>query len=393
MAAGRPGATPGHTRSDRFVVVADRRLGTVEVETLEDFDALVDDGATTMSHLRLQDVDLSERGEVLRRMQVRGALLLGCKVDPEVEADLRARGALVFPQMPDVPVNPYRAAMYSPFELYDGLEHSYDVTPDARVYAWSRSPNELAMTLTQALHDHAIDDALSDFARDTRLVGVMGGHALERGSEQYHDAARLGRALARSGLVVATGGGPGAMEAANLGAYLSPFDDDVLDRALEILAEVPSYSESVGAWAAAALRVLERWPDGADSVGIPTWFYGHEPPNAFCDVHAKYFANSVREDGLLTVATGGVIYTPGSAGTVQEIFADYTQNHYCSVGPPAPMVVLGARYWTEQVPAAPLVQHLAVDRDVEPWIIVTDDLQHAIAVLERYASGSAVSDT
>jgi hypothetical protein len=34
----------------------------------------------------------------------------------------------------------------------------------------------------------------------------------------------------------------------------------------------------------------------------------------FVCLHAKYFANSVREDGLLTVATGGVVYTPGSAG-------------------------------------------------------------------------------
>jgi hypothetical protein len=71
-------------------------------------------------------------------------------------------------------------------------------------------------------------------------------------------------------------------------------------------------------------------------VGIPTWFYGHEPPNPACELHAKYFANSVREEGLLTVATGGIIYTPGSAGTVQEVFQDYCQNHYGSVGPAAP---------------------------------------------------------
>ena len=53
------------------------------------------------------------------------------------------------------------------------------------------------------------------------MVGVMGGHAAPRGSAVFAEAALLGRLLARSGQVVATGGGPGAMEAANLGAYLS----------------------------------------------------------------------------------------------------------------------------------------------------------------------------
>ena len=34
----------------------------------------------------------------------------------------------------------------------------------------------------------------------------------------------------------------------------------------------------------------------ARSLGIPTWFYGHEPPNVFCDGIGKYFSNAIRED-------------------------------------------------------------------------------------------------
>jgi predicted Rossmann-fold nucleotide-binding protein len=94
----------------------------------------------------------------------------------------------------------------------------------------------------------------------------------------------------------------------------------------------------------------------------------------------------VREDGLLTVATGGIIYTPGSAGTVQEVFQDYTQNHYGSHGPPAPMVFLGKDFWTTDVPAAPLVRQLAAGREVERWILVTDEPAEAIDLLESYAS-------
>ena len=49
----------------------------------------------------------------------------------------------------------------------------------------------------------------------------MGGHALVRGEPAYADAARLGALLGRTH-VVATGGGPGAMEAANLGGLARP---------------------------------------------------------------------------------------------------------------------------------------------------------------------------
>ena len=61
------------------------------------------------------------------------------------------------------------------------------------------------------------------------------------------------------------------------------------------------------------------------SLGIPTWLYGHEPSTPFATHIAKYFVNSVREDTILTVAYGGIIFTPGSAGTLQEIFQEAVQ--------------------------------------------------------------------
>ena len=93
----------------------------VEIETLEDFDRRVAQGATSMTGWQLQDVDLRKRGDVLERLDARGALFLGCPLDPDVEDRLRDRGALVFPEVPDVPVNAYRAHLYTPDELYDGL--------------------------------------------------------------------------------------------------------------------------------------------------------------------------------------------------------------------------------------------------------------------------------
>ena len=179
----------------------------------------------------------------------------------------------------------------------------------------------------------------------------MGGHALDRDTAGYRSAVELGRTLGASphGFTVLTGGGPGAMEAVPLGVRLAGASSSEVDAVLADLAAAPSFGHGrsiepaeIGRWLAAALRADVPAPLAQPrTIGIPTWFYGHEPPNPFCEVHAKYFANSVREDGLLTVATGGIIYTPGSAGTVQEVFQDYTQNHYGSVGPCAPDGVPG----------------------------------------------------
>ena len=54
-----------------------------------------------------------------------------------------------------------------------------------------------------------------------------------------------------------------------------------------------------------------RWGPTARSLGIPTWFYGHEPPNVFCDVIAKYFSNAIREEGLLARSTAGIVVLDG----------------------------------------------------------------------------------
>ncbi len=261
---------------------------------------------------------------------------------------------------------------------------------DARVYRHVRDSGEdpgPVLALSRRLHDHGIAEALRDvLAQAGPPVAVMGGHQLPRDSEGYRAAVALGQALGRSraGFTVLTGGGPGAMEAVPLGVRLS---DEDIRAALRELAAAPTFGPSVmdiGRWLAAACRVELPATGKPRTIGIPTWFYGHEPPNRFVSSHAKYFANSVREDGLLTVATGGVVYTPGSAGTVQEVFQDYTQNHYGSLGPPAPMVFLGKDFWLNDVPAAPLVQQLAKGRPTERWILVTDDRDEAVALLEDY---------
>jgi predicted Rossmann-fold nucleotide-binding protein len=370
--------------------------GSLEVEDLPGFDRLVSAGAEDMRGWHLQSLDLRGRSAALERAKVEGAIFLGCTFDEGMEEALRRRGALLFPRLEGVPFNPYRATLYSPQELYEGLPDSpYEDLPDARIYQWSIHPgtrHRLDATLASALHDHAIGDALDELHRHDhwagrKMVGVMGGHAAQRGSTGYARAAMLGRLLAREGHVVATGGGPGAMEAANLGAYLSEADDGALQAALHMLASVPGFRPSVSAWARAAAAVVEHYPDGTPSLGIPTWFYGHEPPNYFATHIAKYFANAIREAILLELCHGGIVFLPGAAGTVQEIFQDACENYYAAGAKVTPMVLVGKHHWEHEYPAWPMLRSLAAGRIMADRIFLVDSVEEAVAVLRGQESG------
>ena len=79
------------------------------------------------------------------------------------------------------------------------------------------------------------------------------------------------------------------------------------------------------------------------------------------------------------------LYSPGSAGTIQEIFQDACQNHYESVGPASPMVFLGREYWTVEKPVYPLLDKLAEGRSYRRWLSLTDDVDEAVAAIVVYA--------
>jgi predicted Rossmann-fold nucleotide-binding protein len=299
---------------------------------------------------------------------------------PEIVVDLERWMA----EHPGVPVDTARTSLYTARELYDPCQRSggtYDASLDARAYAWSRAPRSREAALAQALHDHAIDLALDAWIAPRDLVGVMGGHQIERGQPAYAEAVGLGAALGVD-RVVATGGGPGAMEAANLGARFADRPGDV-EAALTLLAEVPSYHPSVGPWVRRAFDVLDRCPADNDTLGIPTWHYGHEPPNVFATAIAKYFRNSTREAILLEVCDAGIVFLPGLGGTVQEIFQDACENYYATEESVAPMVLVGTAYWTGELPAWPLLQTLARGRPMEPHVHLVDSVEEAVSVIAR----------
>ncbi|TWD14357.1 LOG family protein [Marihabitans asiaticum] len=343
--------------------------------------------------VRIQDLDLHPfEGLLLARTELDGLVILGGRLSDRLATHLRLHGALVFPTDPGVPINPYRATLYQAGDLYEDLTaRGYAATPDARAYEWSqdkRTHRDTFATLLRAIHDDSMTDALTEQLAGRQAVGVMGGHALQRGTPEYADAATLGHALADAGLVVITGGGPGAMEAANLGAFAG--SSDRLAQALDRLATVPSFRPSIDDWAQVAMQTRtdlreEKLRDGTTgirSVGIPTWFYGHEPPNVFCGGIAKYFSNAVREDALLSRSTAGLVVLPGAAGTVQEIFQAVTPLYYAGVGVPVPpLILVDSEHWTRTIPVVPALEALGAQRELGSSTHLVDDVAEAAELI------------
>ncbi|SFU98747.1 LOG family protein [Pseudoduganella namucuonensis] len=318
-------------------------------------DWLDDPRPAVFQAMNLLDVssDMAERN-------LKDCAFLGCVVSPTLAAAAAVANCLVLPPAPDVPFDPYIASLYTPDKLYDKLDPtvpgSYNNCLDKRIYdSYADAKQNVLevscdLMLLRRMHDASITESLDDWiaSRKPRTVAIMGGHDLNRDDPKFANAARLAMRLAQQGFLVATGGGPGAMEAANLGAYAAGFaaPERVLDAALAKLAEAPKFSVDIGKW----LRVgyaawkemgVPEFPEMGENLGIPTWFYGHEPANVFATRIAKYFENSVREEGLLAIAQGGIVFTEGNAGTVQEIFQDACQNYYRTYDKyKSPMVLL-----------------------------------------------------
>ncbi len=257
----------------------------------------------------------------------------------ELIADLRG------PLGDDLPFDPTPPGLYTADDLYKGIENGgFAACIDQQVYARARKSGGPAIgpveALAHRLHDHGITVALDAFRAERRLVGVMGGHALVRGTVGYTQAVELGRKLAQEGICVTTGGGPGAMEAANLGALTARMEWGDVEGLLARLAEAPSFYDDADAFIDTALAVNADIENRETNLSVPTWFYGHEPSNPFATHIAKYFSNSEREDGLLAIATAGIVFVRGGPGTLQEVFQDAAQNAYRTFGPAAPMIFL-----------------------------------------------------
>lgn len=299
----------------------------------------------------------------------------------------------------DVPYTVLRKELYHAHELFEAFDPadptSFDRCYDTRVYQHSvckgKQPTSQREACARALHDTCIWNAMRTFLdgyEQRQVVGIMGGHAMRRTDPAYRQTVMISKALTEQGCLMISGGGPGAMEASHLGAWMAGRTEAEVDEALTILAPAPDF-KSPG-WLATAFEVVRRYPQSLyKSLAIPTWYYGHEPPTIFATDIAKFFNNSIREDTILTEAYGGLIYMPGSAGTLQEIFQEAVQDHYISLGYPSPMIFVGRQYWTEEVPVWPFIHHMMETGHYKNLLLdLCDTTQEIVDAVMRFRNTS-----
>ena len=291
------------------------------------------------------------------KVDVTGTLFIGCHFESvETEIDLIRRGAHVVPPFPGAPYPTHPARLYTPDDLTAGFaEHGFAGMYDTVVYRHfvdhGGALPGVREALGQRMHDHGVDDALADTidgwaAEDGGpVVGIMGGHAEPRGSSGYRAAAAIGHGLARAGCLVVTGGGPGRDGGGQPGRVPRRPPAAALAAAIDDLSAAPDFRDH-DPFTERALAVRERFTqngpnaDARTDVGwarhgglsVPTWLYGHEPANLFAARIAKYFSNAIREDTILRLARGGIVFATGRAGTVQEIFQAATKTFYATDG-------------------------------------------------------------
>ncbi|CCH86598.1 conserved protein of unknown function [Modestobacter italicus] len=175
-----------------------------------------------------------------------------------------------------------------------------------------------------------------------RAVSVFGSARTPRGSEYYEVGVQLGAALAEAGYAVITGGGPGAMEAANKGAC------DAGGMSVGLGIELPFEQE------------LNEWVD----VGILF----------------RYFF--VRKTMFVKYAQAFVIL-PGGFGTLDELFEALTLVQTRKVTR-FPVILFGSAYWSglvDWIRTSMLAQGTVSEADLE-LLHVTDDVAEAVALIQ-----------
>ena len=349
-------------------------------------------GHYSLANTTLQAIDFTGVDINWEAVKIDNTTFLGCRLPLAAELILRRKGAYLYFHPEDHPYRPYRKALYTWRELLAGYSAERDDSLDYRIYrhfSHHRVHPNINEALCQRIHDHSIDEALRDLIgfdatgmTTRRCVGIMGGHGTRRTDPFYEKTVRTAQRLTEAGYLVVTGGGPGTMEAGNLGAYLAGRSEADTVRVLRRLQRAPHYTDAN--YLDAAFDVIGRYPAGAESLAIPTWFYGHEPSNVFASHIAKYFSNSLREDNLLAVCLHGIVYAPGSAGTTQEIFQDAAQNHYGTFRYYSPMVFLGSERYQIRTLIYPLLRQLAHGRAYADLLHLTDEPAEVLRFLEAH---------
>jgi uncharacterized protein (TIGR00730 family) len=186
-----------------------------------------------------------------------------------------------------------------------------------------------------------------------RAVSVFGSARTRRDHPFYAAGVEVGARLARAGYAVITGGGPGAMEAANRGA-----------------------SEA-----------------GGLSVGLGIELPFEQELNEWVDVGISFRYFFVRKTMFVKYAQAFVIL-PGGFGTLDELFESLTLVQTRKVTR-FPVILYGSEYWSgmiEWIRATMVPAGTINEADLE-LLTVTDDIGEIITVIQASDAGRGEGET
>jgi uncharacterized protein (TIGR00730 family) len=181
-------------------------------------------------------------------------------------------------------------------------------------------------------------------------VSVFGSARTARGTPEYELGVELGRRLGHAGFAIITGGGPGAMEAANQGAREA----------------------------------------GVASVGLGIDLPFEQSVNEYVDHRLDFHYFFTRKIMFVRYASAFVVL-PGGFGTLDELFEAATLiqtrkiRHF-------PILLVGTDYWTGLVTW--LRERMLAGGKISPGDItlmqVTDDLDYVVAEVREAAMAQGV---
>lgn len=310
-----------------------------------------------LENLVFKNLDLRKLTRKLFNYEIVECLFIGCRIDKDLLEKLVLTNNHILASM-HLPFELFPRKLYTIDDLYDKFDYkipnSYKNSTDYEIYShFTDHKNKYNLStflqVTEHIHDASIKIALNEYVRDfgdsKKIVGVMGGHKEPRSSDGFKQISILSKKLTEEGYMMVSGGGPGMMEATHLGAFFGCRPEKEMFEAINHLAKADYYTDEY--WLVRSYEILEEYTPLCRqvSVGIPTWVHGHEPPNPFPAKIAKFFQASTRQDILIEITKGGIIFSPGSAGTLREVFQTVEQNHYNLWDNKYPMVFYDKKYW------------------------------------------------
>jgi uncharacterized protein (TIGR00730 family) len=176
-----------------------------------------------------------------------------------------------------------------------------------------------------------------------KAVSVFGSARTHRDSAEYALGEKVGRALAEAGFAVVTGGGPGAMEAANKGACEA----------------------------------------GGVSVGLGIELPFEQELNDYVDVGINFRYFFARKTMFMKYSQAFCVL-PGGFGTMDELFEALTLVQTGKVTR-FPVVLLGTAYWSglvDWVRETMLPAGMIGEADLA-LISVTDDVREAVEIIRQ----------